>query len=53
MEENSTLNNVWRHNYIKNKFNEQKKQEIQRTWYEKTSSLNMDQYIMAAGEKPK
>jgi ribonuclease HI len=42
MEQNPTQENIQKHNTIKNTFNEQKKIEIQRSWFEKTSNLNME-----------
>nr|KAG5697608.1 hypothetical protein BaRGS_001033 [Batillaria attramentaria] len=42
MEDNPTTENVQRHNAIKETFNQQKRTEIQRSWNEKTSSLNME-----------
>nr|KAG5714784.1 hypothetical protein BaRGS_000272 [Batillaria attramentaria] len=42
MEDNPITENVQRHNAIKETFNQQKRTEIQRSWNEKTSSLNME-----------
>ena len=42
MEQNPTLENVRKHNSIRDAFNQEKTTEIRRSWNEKTSSLNME-----------